>query len=174
MRARVRRPVRMKKLLETLCSVLAAAALFGIMWLTLVDVVSRKLLSGSVPGSLELTELLMVVVIFAGLPLVALRGEHVVFDSLDPLLPAWLRRAQQCLIELFCAAALAGVAWLMAIKGSQMLQYGDKTQQLGLTLGYFVFLMSALIFVAAAAHLLLTILPVSHHHAGTEGGGATP
>jgi TRAP-type C4-dicarboxylate transport system permease small subunit len=31
-----------------------------------------------------LTELLMVVVIFAGLPLVSLRGEHVVFDSLDP------------------------------------------------------------------------------------------
>jgi TRAP-type C4-dicarboxylate transport system permease small subunit len=37
----------------------------------------------------------MVVVIFAGLPLVSLHGEHVVFDSLDPLLPPWLRRLQQ-------------------------------------------------------------------------------
>ena len=85
----------LKKLLEALCSVLAALALFAIMWLTLVDVSGRKLLSDSMPGSLELTELLMVVVIFAGLPLVSLRGEHVVFDSLDPLLPAGLRRAQQ-------------------------------------------------------------------------------
>jgi TRAP-type transport system small permease protein len=58
-------------------------ALFAIMALTLVDVSGRKLLSQSVPGSLELTELLMVVVIFAALPLVSLRGEHVVFDSLD-------------------------------------------------------------------------------------------
>ena len=74
--------------------VLSAAALFGIMALTLVDVVSRKLLAGSIPGSLEVTELLMVVVIFAGLPLVSLHGEHVVFDSLDPLLPRMLRRVQ--------------------------------------------------------------------------------
>ncbi len=145
----------MKKLIETLCSVLAALALFAIMWLTLVDVSGRKLLSESVPGSLELTELLMVVVIFAGLPLVSLRGEHVVFDSLDTFLPAGLRRAQQAFIDGLCAAALAGVGWLMWTKGSQMLEYGDTTQQLKLTLGWFVHLMSVLICVTALAHLLL-------------------
>ena len=69
----------------------------------------------------------MVVVIFAGLPLVSLRGEHVVFDSLDTFLPAGLRRAQQALIDGLCAAALAGVGWLMWTKGSQMLEYGDTT-----------------------------------------------
>ena len=64
------------------------------MLLTLVDVTGRKLASQSVPGSLELTELLMVAVIFAALPLVSLHGEHVVFDSLDPLLGRALRRVQ--------------------------------------------------------------------------------
>ena len=88
----------LKKLLEALCSALAAVALFAIMWLTLVDVTGRKLLSASVPGSLELTELLMVVVIFAGLPLVSLRGEHVVFDSLDPL-PAALAAARAAVAD---------------------------------------------------------------------------
>ena len=78
---------RLKRILEASCSALAASALFAIMWLTLIDVSGRKLLSTSVPGSLELTELLMVVVIFAGLPLVSLAGEHVVFDSFDPWLP---------------------------------------------------------------------------------------
>ena len=58
----------MRRHLATLCGLLAALALFAIMVLTLVDVSGRKLLSASVPGSLELTELLMVVVIFAGLP----------------------------------------------------------------------------------------------------------
>ena len=163
----------LRKLLERLCSVLAALALFALMWLTLIDVTSRKLLSGSLPGSLEVTELLMVVVIFAGLPLVSLRGEHVVFDSFDAFLPSWLRRVQQAVIDLGCAAALAGVAWLMAVKGSQMLEYGDKTQQLGLTLGYFVYLMSGLIFVTAAVHLLLMLSPVAHHHPGVD-DGATP
>ena len=55
----------MKKLLETICGVLAGVALFGIMALTFFDVGGRKLLSHSITGSLELTELLMVVVIFA-------------------------------------------------------------------------------------------------------------
>ena len=64
-----------------------------------MDVSGRKVLSTSVPGSLELTELLMVVVIFAGLPLVSLRGEHVVFDSLDPLIEKALRRAQGLVVD---------------------------------------------------------------------------
>jgi TRAP-type transport system small permease protein len=162
----------MKRLLEGACSLLAALALFAIMWLTLIDVSGRKLLSESVPGSLELTELLMVVVIFAGLPLVSLRGEHVVFDSLDALLPARVRRVQQGVIDALCAAALAALGWLMAVKASQMLEYGDKTQQLGVTLGYFVYVMSALIFVAAAVHVLLLFSPLAPHRSGMEGGGA--
>ena len=163
----------MRKTLERLCSVLSAAALFGIMALTLVDVVSRKLLAGSIPGSLEVTELLMVVVIFAGLPLVSLHGEHVVFDSLDPLLPRLLRRVQGVLVDLVCAGGLAVIGWLMWQKAGQMLDYGDKTQQLGLTLGWFVYLMSLLLFMAALVHLLLILAPVGHHHIGVDEGPAT-
>ena len=63
----------MKKLLETACGLLSGGALFAIMALTFFDVGGRKLLDNSIPGSLELTELLMVVVIFAALPLVSAR-----------------------------------------------------------------------------------------------------
>jgi len=147
---------------------LAALALFAIMVLTLVDVSGRKLLSSSVPGSLEVTELLLVVVIFAALPLVALAGEHVVFDSLDRLLTPALRRVLQVVVELFCAAAMAGLAWLMWTKAGQMSSYGDTTAQLKLPLGPFVHGMSVLIGVAALAHLLLVLQPVAHHHVGVD------
>lgn len=162
-----------RKLIETACSLLAALALFGIMWLTLLDVSGRKLLSESIPGSLEVTELLLVVVIFAGLPLVSLRGEHVVFDSLDAVMPAGLLRAQRGLIDGLCALALGWVGWLMWVKGSQMLEYGDKTQQLGLTLGWFVHLMSVLLFIVAAVHLLLMFAPTAHHHPGVDDGATS-
>ena len=158
----------LKKLLEALCSALAASALFAIMALTLVDVGGRKLLDTSVPGSLELTELLMVVVIFAGLPLVSLRGEHVVFDSLDPYLPAGLRRVQDALVDLLCALALGGVAWLMWVKAGQMTEYGDTTAQLKITQGPFVYLMSLLCALTAVVHLLLLAAPTVHHHIGVE------
>lgn len=171
----------LKKLLSACCGLLAAVALFAIMALTLVDVGGRKLLSESVPGSLELTELLMVVVIFAGLPLVSLKGEHVVFDSLDPWIPRVLRRVQHAAVDLLCLAALLGLAWLMWEKGGQMAEYGDTTAQLKLALSPFVKVMSGLIAVTAFVHALLMIAPVGHHHAGVDddasteefGGGAT-
>ena len=159
---------RLKKLLDVLCSALAASALFSIMVLTLIDVSGRKLISTSVPGSLELTELLMVVVIFAGLPLVSLRGEHVVFDSLDPLLPRAVRRVQDAVVDLLCALALAGVAWLMWVKAGQMTEYGDTTAQLKIAQGPFVYLMSALCGLTAVVHLLLLAAPTTHHHIGVE------
>ncbi len=159
-----------RRLVATLCGALAALALFGIMVLTLVDVSGRKLISTSVPGSLEVTELLMVVVIFAGLPLVSLHGEHVVFDSLDPLLPPWLRRLQQGVVDLLCAAALAGLAWVMWAKAGQMAEYGDTTAQLKLALAPFVQVMSGLLALTALVHLLLVLQPVAHHHVGVDEG----
>ena len=156
----------LKRALEALCGALAAAALFGIMWLTLVDVAGRKAISTSVPGSLELTEMLMVLVIFAGLPLVSLRGEHVVFDSLDPLLEAWVRRAQGFAVDLLCAAALSGMAWLMWVKAGQMMDYGDTTAQLKIPQGPFVYLMSLLCALTALVHGLLIFAPTTHHHPG--------
>ncbi|MBA4267200.1 MAG: TRAP transporter small permease, partial [Comamonadaceae bacterium] len=55
------------RLLYWSTGLMAALALFAIMWLTLVDVSGRKFLSNSVPGALEITEILMVVVIFGAL-----------------------------------------------------------------------------------------------------------
>jgi len=153
----------LRQLLTTLCGLLAALALFAIMALTLVDVSGRKLLSASVPGSLELTELFMGVVIFAGLPLVSLAGEHVVFDSLDRWLPPAVRRVQQSLVDLLCMGALGGLAWLMWLKAGQMASYGDITAQLKLPLPLFVYLMSVLCMVTAALHGLLAWRPVAQH-----------
>jgi TRAP-type transport system small permease protein len=168
----------LRKLLATLCSAVAALALFAIMLLTLVDVGGRKLVSTSLPGALELTELLMVAVIFAAMPLVSLAGDHVVFDSLDGLVPSWLRRTQHALVDLLCAALLGGMAWLMWVKAGQMVEYGDITAQLKLPLGPFVYLMSVLMAITALIHLLLVVRPLAHRHIGVNeppalGSGAT-
>jgi TRAP-type transport system small permease protein len=163
----------LKALLERLCGLLAALALFAIMALTLADVVGRKLFSHSLTGALELTEILMVVVIFAALPLVSLRGEHVVFDSLDPWLPAGLRRFQRVLVDAASFAALAGVSWLMWTKAGQMTGYGDVSAQLALPMGAFVYLMSGLCGVTALVHALLIGQPVATHRSGVDDvGGA--
>lgn len=151
----------LKTLLARSCGVLAAAALFGIMALTLVDVLGRKLWSTSLPGALELTELLMVAVIFASLPLVSLHGEHVLFDSFDARLSPQLRRFQQALVNVLCAALLAGLAWLMWTKAGQMASYGDITAQLKWPVAPFVYAMAVLCALAAAVHAAQVLWPLA-------------
>jgi TRAP-type C4-dicarboxylate transport system permease small subunit len=158
----------LKKLLELLCGLLSGTALFGIMALTFFDVLGRKFLSNSIPGSLEITELLMVVVIFGALPLVSERGEHVEFDSLDPYLPRWLRRAQAFLVHLLCAAMLLGLGWLMWRSGGQFLQSGETTAQLQILKAPFLYGMGVLCAATGVIHLLLIAQPPADR---TEGEG---
>ncbi len=150
---------QLTRIVETLCGAMAACALLAIVLLTFFDVLGRKLASQSIPGSLELTEMLMVVVIFAALPLVSLRGEHVVFDSLDHRLPSAVQRWQHRLVHAVCVALLAGIAWLMWGKAGDMASYGDVTAQLGVPQGPFVYAMSLMLGLSAAIHALLMVLP---------------
>ena len=149
----------MKKLLETLCGLLSGSALFAIMALTFFDVAGRKLLDNSIPGSLELTELLMVVVIFAALPLVSLRGEHVEFDSLDNYLPRGLQRVQRAVVHFGCGLALLALGWLMWKTGGQFLETGETTAQLKFLKAPFVYLMALMCAVTGVVHLALVARP---------------
>ena len=158
----------MKKLLELLCGLLSGTALFAIMALTFFDVIGRKLADNSIPGSLEITELLMVVVIFAALPLVSSRGEHVEFDSLDPYLPMWLRKAQAVLVHVLCASVLIGLGWLMWQSGGQFLATGETTAQLKIIKAPFLYGMGILCAVTGVIHLFLISQPPVER---TEGEG---
>lgn len=149
----------MKKLLELLCGTLAGTALFAIMALTFSDVLGRKLLDHSIPGSLEMTELLMVIVIFGAMPLVSLRGEHVVFDTLDDHIAPWLLRIQKVLIDALCGAALLGLAWLMWRTGNQFMQNGETTAQLTILKAPFIYGMGVLCGLTGLVHLALMFRP---------------
>jgi TRAP-type transport system small permease protein len=163
----------LKKLLETACGLLAGTALFAIMALTFFDVGGRKLLEHSIPGSLELTELLMVVVIFGALPLVSMRGEHVLFDSLDSHLPETVLRVQSAVVHLLIGAAMLGLAYLMFKTGQQFAINGDTTAQLKIAKAPFIYGMGVLCATTGLVHLGLIFYPApgqadaDAEHAGT-------
>jgi TRAP-type transport system small permease protein len=151
----------LKKLLETTCGLLSGTALFAIMALTFFDVGGRKLLSQSIPGSLELTELLMVVVIFGALPLVSQRGEHVVFDSLDSYLPESVRRAQRVIVHVLIGIALLGLGYLMFKTGQQFAINGDNTAQLKIDKAPFLYGMGVLSAITGLVHFGLSVSSAS-------------
>lgn len=162
----------LEKLLKWSAGLMAAMGLFTIMWLTLFDVTGRKFLNHSVPGGLELTEILMVVVIFGALPLVSWRGEHVVFDSLDHLIPPLLKDIQNRLVELVCAITFGGLAWLLMQRAQRFAEYGDTTVYLQFSIAPVAWLMAGLLVVTALVHLLFVFVPKQDTE-GADAGGAT-
>ncbi len=139
---------------DALLGIIGAVALFAMMMLTSVDVVLRYAFNAPLPGAFELTELMLVVLIFSGLPLVSLSDKHVTTDLVDGLLTARLQRRVAVTAHLVFCAALLGVGWLIWSKAGKVAEVGDTTQILRILLAPFVYLMSVLLFITAAIHLV--------------------
>ena len=150
---------RLERWLNWGCGSLAALALFSIMWLTLVDVTGRKFFDHSVPGGLEMTEMLMVIVVFGALPLVSWRREHVVFDSLDNLIPEGLKRLQARTVHGVCFGLFGLMAWLLTRRAERFAEYTEVTVHLQLPMAPVAWVMAALLALTALVHLVFVFKP---------------
>lgn len=147
----------------------AAAVLAALMLLTCVDVAGRYLFNSPVYGAFELTEMMLAALIFAALPLVSLRNDHVTVDLFDPVTPDWLLRVQHvaaCLIGFACTAYLA---WRLWIRAGNLLAAGETTAQLKLTIAWLAYGMALLMGISAVAMLVLALRRPRRHYV-EEGG----
>jgi TRAP-type C4-dicarboxylate transport system permease small subunit len=137
----------------------ASILLLGMMLLTFVDVVARYLFNRPLRGGFEITELVLLVLIFAGLPLVSHADEHVTMDFIDRMLPeravGILIRAVHALV----AAVFFFLTWQVLIKAGRIASYGDTTDVLRITVGPFVYFMAAMIFLTALVHVFKVFVP---------------
>ncbi|GHD64106.1 hypothetical protein GCM10017083_55440 [Thalassobaculum fulvum] len=137
----------------------ASVLLFAMMLVTFVDVVGRYLFASPLPGAFELTEVLLGLIVFAGLPIVTWRSEHVTVDLLTVRLPAPTRRLLVRVAALATALVLAMLAWRLSTTASDLLGYGDATVFLGIPLGPVAGAMAALAAVAGAAAVVRVVRP---------------
>ena len=144
---------RWERRADAVLGIAASALLFAMMCLTFVDVVARYLFNSPIRGGFEMTELTLLVLIFAGLPLVSHGDEHVTMDFIDRMLPPravdLLARAVHALV----AAMFFFLTWQMLIKAARIAGYGDTTDVLRITVGPFVYFMAAMIGLSGLVHL---------------------
>jgi TRAP-type C4-dicarboxylate transport system permease small subunit len=131
------------------------------MCVTFVDVVARYLFNRPIRGAFELTELLLLVLIFAGLPLVSHADEHVTMDFIDRILPAPAARVMVRAMHGFCAALMFFLTWQIWIKAGRIAAYGDTTDTLRIPVGPFVYFMVAMIALTAIVHVYKMFVPGS-------------
>lgn len=143
-----------EKLLVPTLGYVAALVLFCLMLVTCVDVLGRYF-NYPLFGGFEITEMLLATLIFAGLPLVTFRNDHVTVDLFDAVSPDWLLRIQHvvaCTVGLVCTAFLS---WRLWLRGEHMSAAGETTGQLKIPLAWLTYSMSILMALTAVALVVL-------------------
>ncbi|MBX9612851.1 MAG: TRAP transporter small permease [Burkholderiales bacterium] len=92
-------------------SLLLVVLLSAIVALTFTDVVGRRMFNTPVFGANDITEHLMALIIFSGLPLLTAKRGHLSIDLFDHWLlqPKW--RMWHKAVDILIAAVLALIAW---------------------------------------------------------------
>ena len=143
---------------EGVLGVAASAILLTLMGLTFVDVIARYVFNRPLRGAFEVTELLLLVLIFAGLPLVSLADEHAVMDFVDRVLGRRARGELVRAVEAANAVFMFLLAWLTWLKADRIWAYRDATDVLRIVYGPFVYFMAVTLGLAGAIHASKVVL----------------
>ncbi len=144
---------RWERRFDAVLGVAASAILMAMMLLTFVDVFARYVFNRPLRGGFELTELALLVLIFAGLPLVSHADEHVTMDFIDRLLGPGAREGLRRAVHAMCAAIFFLGTWLVWLKADRIWEYRDATDVLRVAYGPFVYFMAVMIALTGLIHL---------------------
>ncbi|MDX1329892.1 MAG: TRAP transporter small permease [Burkholderiaceae bacterium] len=153
------------KRLQQLVEILLMTFLSGMVLLTFTDVIGRRLFNTPVFGAHDITEHLMAVIVFSGLPLLTANRAHLSIDLFDRWLlqPQW--RIWHYLVNGLIAAVLALIAYEFAVSIQEANDMREVSQALGIPRAW-MYAYLAITSGLAALAALTAGLPT--HHEGNE------
>ncbi|HXV82478.1 MAG TPA: TRAP transporter small permease [Candidatus Binatia bacterium] len=119
---------------------IGSVALALLMFLTVADVSGRYLLNYPVPGTFELTEMLMVPIVFLALGLAQHHNEHIALDLAYNYFPAHLRTGTNIFVETVNLAVVGAITWQLYEYSLRMSEGNYTTAVLQLPIHPFVML----------------------------------
>ena len=153
---------RIRKLVETLLIL----TLSGMVLLTFIDVIGRRLFGAPLYGAHDATEHLMAIMVFCGLPLLTAARGHLAVDLFDKYLMtpgmAWWHR----LIALLMTLVLLLIAYEFYNSAIEASKIQEISQSLSIPrAGMYAFISFASLLSALAALLGCFGAPPAHPHA---------
>ena len=120
------------KRLQQLVEILLMTFLSGMVLLTFTDVIGRRLFNTPVFGAHDITEHLMAVIVFSGLPLLTANRAHLSIDLFDRWLlqPQW--RTWHYMVNGLIAAVLTLIAYEFAVSVQEANDMREVSQALGI------------------------------------------
>ena len=141
--------------LSRLSGYVSTGTLGIMMFLTVADVFLRYFFNSPITGATEITELLMVVLVFPALAWCAFTGKHVSVDLLvihfSPRLQAFIASITQLVV----LAIFAIITWQSFIVSTQV-RKTSSLLSLPLSLVYWILSVSLVLFCLSLASMLIT------------------
>ncbi|MCX7561726.1 TRAP transporter small permease [Sulfitobacter sp. F26204] len=154
------------RLIRTAVAVACSVMLLAIMAVTTIDVFGRYVFDIPLKGGTELTELLLVSIIFVGLPAICLDDGHVKVDLITERLPRTLQPLRLVATGLITVGFLAVVGSRLWLYAGQISAYGGTTSSLRIPVAPVAYVCATATFVAAAITLfgcLISRAQGGHH-----------
>lgn len=132
---------------------LASVALFSMMFLTVADVFLRKVFSSSILGTVEVTEFLMLILVFFALAQTEVLNSHVNVDLVMGRFGERTQAAVDMITQLSCFLMFGLFTWSALVYAGKMREAAEVSQDLWIPKYPFVY-----VVVAGCAILSLALL----------------
>ena len=117
----------------------ALIALSAMLFLVTIDIIGAKVFSLPVPGAMDLTSLLGVLIIGFSMTQTYIKGRHITVDFLMIRTPRRLRRVLRCLTTCLCTLFFVIVVWRLFLYAHDLYVYGEKSLTVKIPLFPFAF-----------------------------------
>lgn len=134
-----------------------ALFLLSMVALTFADVIGRRIFGAPIYGSNDITEHLMALVVFSGLPLVTAAGAHLTIDLFDKLVSSPRMGWWRVLVSGLVTLVLAMMAWLFVKHGFNASQISEVSQALRVPRAPLYFFMAFSLGLSALAALIIAL-----------------
>ncbi len=130
----------------------ACAALFILMVMTFCDVILRSIFNSPIEAATELTRILMAILVFAVLPVMSSRADHIAVDLTDGFFARLrLTRVRDGLVFLFSGIMLFWPIKRVWVLAERARDYGDVTEYLHIPQFYIGWFIAVFTFLTAGA-----------------------
>ena len=137
----------------------ASIILFVLMWLTVVDVFFRDVFDISITGLFEVTEVLMGVLVFAGVPIITAKDGHVAVTLLDTFVGTRLRIFQKITVNIVCSVILSVFALVLWDAADTLSGYNEVTLFARIPLAPICYFMAIMTAISVPIQIAMTWVP---------------
>ena len=147
-------------------AVVAGIGILAMMLLTCADVFLRYFFNAPIEGTLDLTQMLMVVVVFFGLAYCGWTGGHVAVDLLREIVPPSVVVPLARLVNVIGAVVMLAMAWQSTLMALTFIKTGETPMTVLIPKYPFIFMVTFGALTYAAVLVFKTAAPDELDEAG--------